>query len=720
MGRCVQEKSQQHSPPTSIKSQLGQRPFASPEPEHESFGSEPRFDCSFGEMDLFPVQPKLVVGSPKDKYEQEADRVAERVMSMQKSVVPKIPRLDIAKKSEGNKSPVSVVSQVPRQGLLQRYIPAEELTGLDTAEQTAFMRQVYELQRQTSARKRAFVGDLTPAQIAEVESGVQARRDAAAACRMLLHAARDALREDQRRGDPLAMQVRRIGVASGYRSAQRQFQNWRTFFPRYYRQTQNERRRQPGGEHGAAAARLLARYIRGRLAAPGYSLHNSGIAIDFSTAQGRMNLGPNTSQIAQWNSSWFFNWLTNNAANFGFAQNPNIIEPWHWELVNTIDLVDFSEQEALISQAPESGNEGTEQGELIQPKLAGSKTCGLDSDFERLQTMKQCGKPLPESTRNLFEPRFGHDFSRVRVHTDAKANKLAGAINARAFTTGQEIFFRQGEFRPMTLGGQRLLAHELTHVVQQSGPASLKLKPCFENGATINRFGQEEENAAEHSDQELAKTTCALSLQAGQGMTIQRQESQTGTSGTNPVEPRRCGPDVTDWLINEMNRNMNHSVIRTMREVRWPRYIPGVNIGWTAGALYDFAQLVRGGGPWDFKSHQGARRAGWWRTTPGRDCPTENCDRTVTLCGTCVNYDVPGNIHFGWIGAAAGLRSWLLHFGAGIVQPNRWTDDPRDAAAIEIGENMWNSGTDLCNQVKARRNRLNLDGTEDCLSCGQR
>ena len=242
---------------------------------------------------------------------------------------------------------VVVISQAPERGLLQRYIPAGQLPQFGTAEQTAFMRRVYELQRQMSARQRTFVGDLPASQLAEIEGGVRARRDAAAACQMLMHAARASLAEQQRAGDSLAMQAHSIGVVSGYRSAQRQFQNWITNFPRYYRQTQEERAGLSGGEHGAAAARHLAHYIRGRLAAPGYSLHNSGVAIDFKTRQGRHSLGASTSQIALWNRSWFFRWLTANAANFGFAQNPNINEPWHWELVSRVE-----EGEVITGRAP--------------------------------------------------------------------------------------------------------------------------------------------------------------------------------------------------------------------------------------------------------------------------------------------------------------------------------------------------------------------------------
>ncbi|KYF95984.1 hypothetical protein BE18_31405 [Sorangium cellulosum] len=77
------------------------------------------------------------------------------------------------------------------------------------------------------------------------------------------------------------------------------------------------------------------------------------------------------------------------------------------------------------------------------------------------------GRPLPDSVRSHFEQRFGHDFSRIRVHADARADASARALDARAFTVGHDIAFRRGEYAPDSLAGRKLLAHELTHVVQQ-------------------------------------------------------------------------------------------------------------------------------------------------------------------------------------------------------------------------------------------------------------
>lgn len=79
------------------------------------------------------------------------------------------------------------------------------------------------------------------------------------------------------------------------------------------------------------------------------------------------------------------------------------------------------------------------------------------------------GHPLDDETREFMETRFGHDFSGVRVHTDARAAESARAVNAVAYTVGQDVVFDEGLYQPQTQVGRHLLAHELTHVVQQSG-----------------------------------------------------------------------------------------------------------------------------------------------------------------------------------------------------------------------------------------------------------
>lgn len=96
----------------------------------------------------------------------------------------------------------------------------------------------------------------------------------------------------------------------------------------------------------------------------------------------------------------------------------------------------------------------------------------------QIHSLRGGGKPLPSAERAFFEPRFGHDFSQVRVHTDRDAAETAAAVNAKAFTIGHNVAFGSGQYAPQTTEGRRLLAHELTHVVQQaSANQKLKLQP---------------------------------------------------------------------------------------------------------------------------------------------------------------------------------------------------------------------------------------------------
>ena len=86
-----------------------------------------------------------------------------------------------------------------------------------------------------------------------------------------------------------------------------------------------------------------------------------------------------------------------------------------------------------------------------------------------IQQARGSGQPLADSIKSPMEQTFGADFSGVKVHTDTQADHLNQSIQAKAFTTGQDVFFRSGAYEPGSRGGQELLAHELTHVVQQSG-----------------------------------------------------------------------------------------------------------------------------------------------------------------------------------------------------------------------------------------------------------
>ncbi|MDX2285993.1 MAG: DUF4157 domain-containing protein [Bacteroidia bacterium] len=93
---------------------------------------------------------------------------------------------------------------------------------------------------------------------------------------------------------------------------------------------------------------------------------------------------------------------------------------------------------------------------------------------QRLSTRKGSGSPLPDEARSRMEQGFGADFSGVRIHTDSEAVQMSQEAHAQAFTHGNDIYFNAGKFDPASTQGQRLLAHELTHTVQQGGSVMRK------------------------------------------------------------------------------------------------------------------------------------------------------------------------------------------------------------------------------------------------------
>ncbi|PXF58917.1 MAG: hypothetical protein C4B59_12570 [Candidatus Methanogaster sp.] len=121
----------------------------------------------------------------------------------------------------------------------------------------------------------------------------------------------------------------------------------------------------------------------------------------------------------------------------------------------------------LIQRQVESEDE--EEEELIQAEYTGGQTPQLGPNMEaQINALRSGGQPLDPTTRAFMEPRFSHDFSRVRVHTDSKAAESAHAVNAHAYTVVRNIVFGTGHYSPRTSEEQKLLAHELAHVVQQS------------------------------------------------------------------------------------------------------------------------------------------------------------------------------------------------------------------------------------------------------------
>ena len=111
--------------------------------------------------------------------------------------------------------------------------------------------------------------------------------------------------------------------------------------------------------------------------------------------------------------------------------------------------------------------------DFVQAKHASADSPQVSSNLEsRINSLTSGGQSLDPATRNYFEPRFGNDFSHVRVHHGGEASNVSRSINARAFTLGNNIVFDTGQYQPQSSEGKRLLGHELTHVVQQGAANS--------------------------------------------------------------------------------------------------------------------------------------------------------------------------------------------------------------------------------------------------------
>jgi hypothetical protein len=130
--------------------------------------------------------------------------------------------------------------------------------------------------------------------------------------------------------------------------------------------------------------------------------------------------------------------------------------------------VDAASEEEEIERAVDAAAEQEDEKVLAAPRADGvpGVTPALETE---IRDVRGSGVPLAPEARTFFEPRLGADLSHVRVSTGTHASSVARQLNARAFTVGNHITFGAGQYQPSSTDGKRLIAHELTHVIQQGG-----------------------------------------------------------------------------------------------------------------------------------------------------------------------------------------------------------------------------------------------------------
>ena len=192
--------------------------------------------------------------------------------------------------------------------------------------------------------------------------------------------------------------------------------------------------------------------------------------------------------------------------------------------------------------------------------------------------LRSPGQPLDRATRAFMEPRFGQDFGGVRIHTGAKAHEAASSIDARAFTSNGSIAFGAGEYAPQTQSGRRLLAHELTHVVQQRPGA---VQPKLGIGDATDRYEQEADRVAEAVVQTSQN---GMPVAAAPAHEIRRQTAakKSGSESKSPPLEKRVGQ-----VEKQQNRqgNMIESMLQflwftnTVLKTAWGWHLAAENLG---------------------------------------------------------------------------------------------------------------------------------------------
>lgn len=186
------------------------------------------------------------------------------------------------------------------------------------------------------------------------------------------------------------------------------------------------------------------------------------------------------------------------------AKTPNFLPP----LQNMLQRKFTYDNRIMTSE--KGGAFATKKMSLQRRKVDnGSQHIGVPPSVH--EVLRSPGQTLDAESRAFFEPRLGHDLSQVRVHTDAKAAKSARDVNAVAYTVGQNVVFSDAQFAPRSESGQRLLAHELAHTIQQRSA----IIPSLEK-LEISSSDDHHERQAEHVAQSVVQATDTRSANYGE------------------------------------------------------------------------------------------------------------------------------------------------------------------------------------------------------------
>jgi hypothetical protein len=241
--------------------------------------------------------------------------------------------------------------------------------------------------------------------------------------------------------------------------------------------------------------------------------------------------------------------------------------------------------------------DGCAEEENKVQKKEGSQSSGSAASHAYISNIGSKGQPLPQAQQQFFGSRMGHNFSNVKIHTGPEAGRSAAGLNALAYTYGNNIVFNEKQYEPGTHQGQKLLAHELVHVVQQSGhdqpkslqrvPAGFDIRGVYPHAASYPDTIFFDMGSSVIPPSELGKIP-ALATPPGQDRTLIGTSSEEGTAGANTTlinnrighvsgrmhaaghtGPRRPAPQLT-----ASEGNMDYRKVRAVEVINTPAVVP--------------------------------------------------------------------------------------------------------------------------------------------------
>ena len=402
----------------------------------------PSGECAECKRKRLSLQPKLAVNQPGDEYEQEADRVAEAVVGGAGSNRPSISSLGGGNDVQREDPPKPKTEE-------QKYKEAAKKVGeafLETAPGKEIKKNAEEL-------GDAFIATL-PGKIITGAAVAGAIATLAATHKELpigipeisLDKIKPGLKMKITYEGPVdkptkVMATFSFAVGGGGKTEEKKSKLTESekFRAETARMAANQAKFREGlktPEEKAADQRILDAYVRSKMLSPQQFTPRSQ-PLSFGVAGEQLGFKPG---------------IPSEGAKSGLG-------PWSPNLK-------LADKAPAVEQPPKEEPKKKEE-ESLQRKAAGDhEASGAPPIVD--EVLRSPGQPLDSATCAFMERRFGHDFGGVRIHTDARAVQSTRAVDAHAFTVGRDVVFGTGQYAPTTVEGRKLIAHELTHVVQQS------------------------------------------------------------------------------------------------------------------------------------------------------------------------------------------------------------------------------------------------------------